>query len=102
MKIEILNKLLDIVVNCTVPGCAGGIALFLLSYKKGHYKNNKYFIKFCIEIFGAMITATFITSGLFQNNYQIPIAFMIGVGWVNVLQKIRVKVTSLVEKKLNN
>lgn len=86
----------------TIPGGAGGIASFLLAVRNGHYRNNKYVVKFSVEFFGAMLTASFLIGLLSISNYQITaaFAFAIGIAWAKILQAIRSKITKIVESAL--
>jgi hypothetical protein len=93
------NKLISYVLFSTLPGGIGGLTCFLYGYKKGLYKNNRYFIKICIELFGAMFTATFL-SIIIINKFLPLIAFIIGLCWSAVIQTVRLKITSIVESIL--
>ena len=84
----------------SVSGCAGGVAMFVLGLKKGHYKNNKYITKLIIEIVGATLTASFITVFISSNTYKFGAAFLIGAAWANILQITREKITTIVEVAL--
>lgn len=86
----------------TLPGAAGGLVSFLAAYRRGHYRNNKNLEKFCIEILGAMTTASFV-SALFlstSTHYRVFIAFALGIAWSRVVQLIRNKITKIVETAL--
>jgi len=91
------QSLSKIIQHCTIPGLFAGIVLFLISYSKNHYKNNKYFVKLMIEIFGAAITATFIAQVIKEPAFRIITAFCIGLIWTKAIQLIRNKITRLVE-----
>jgi hypothetical protein len=91
------QALTNIILYSSFPGLVGGLALFLYAYSKNHYKNNKYKIKFIVELIGASITATFITMLISNPMYQSTAAFCIGLGWAKVIQIIRSKVTKLIE-----
>lgn len=97
---ELLSIIPPLVLYCTIPGGAGGLTLFLYAFQRGHYRNNKYFRKFTIEIIGAMITATFVTALISDGNLQVPLAFAIGIGWSRVVQIIRTKITKVIEAVL--
>lgn len=86
----------------TIPGGAGGLASFLLAVRNGQISNNKYIAKFSIEIFGSMLTASFLTSLISINDYRttIAFAFAIGIAWAKILQVIRTKITKIVEAAL--
>lgn len=83
-----------------IPGGAGGVAMFVLGLKKGHYKNNKYIAKLIIEIVGATLTASFITMFIDNSTYRVGTAFVIGVAWASILQIVRTKITKIVEVAL--
>ena len=92
-------------IYAAVSGGAGGLAFFLLGLRRGHYRNNKYFSKVSIEVFGAAITALFLASILVpSNNYKIiaAVAFAIGVAWSEILQTLRIKITEIVEVALRD
>lgn len=99
---KIINDIPPLIRLCTLPGGAGGIVWFLLAYKRGHYRNNKYTAKFSVETIGAMITATFIGILFIQARYQVQIAasFAIGIGWSGIIQIVRTKITKIVEAAL--
>ena len=100
MIVKLVNDILPIVINCSLPGIAGGIVLFLWALKNNHYHNNKFIRKFSIELLGAMLTATFITMLFKQGTHQVPIAFIIGIGWSGIIQMLRTKVTKIIEAAL--
>lgn len=91
-----------VLLYTTLPGGAGGLASFLLGLKRGHYRNDKYAAKFSIEIFGAMVTASFLVLLLPAEDYRIPIAFVIGIAWASILQSLRTKITKIVEAALGD
>ena len=92
-----LKSLWYIILHCTIPGLAAGIALFIYAYSRNYYKNNKYFIKLIVELIGAAITATFIAIYFNDPLVQITIAFCVGLSWVRILQLIRKKITKVIE-----
>jgi len=97
MDVDIIVKFKDMIYYSTIPGCAGGIAFFLLKLQKGRFKNNKYIAKFFIEVLGAMTTASFVPMLINKNGYQSVAAFFIGVAWSNIIQIIRIKITKIIE-----
>jgi len=91
-----------VVLHCTIPGLFAGIVLFLYSYTKKHYKNNKYLAKLITELLGAGITATFIAQFLKDPGLRIIVAFCIGLTWTRTIQLMRTKITRIVEVLLEN
>jgi len=90
------NKIIPYIILATIPGGIGGLTCFLYGYKKGLYRNNMYIRKICIELLGAMFVSTFI-SFVITNKYLPVVAFILGLFWTNVIQLLRVKITSFVE-----
>jgi hypothetical protein len=78
-----------------LPGACGGVALFLYGYKTGHFKNNKYKIKFTVEVIGAATTAGFLAV-IFPHDYRIVAAFLIGISWSAIIQMARNKISKIV------
>jgi hypothetical protein len=93
---DLLDAVVPIFMFSTLPGALGGVGTFLFSVKKGHYKNNKYFIKFTIEIFGAMLFASFF-GPLFPEKALILSSFCIGLSWAALVQVVRSKITKVVQ-----
>ncbi len=91
--------IMHVLLYTSMPGAAGGFALFLFGIKRGHYRNNKYIVKCTVEILGAAVTATFIGS-FFPQSYRIGAGFLIGLTWVNIIQISRSKITKIVETAL--
>ena len=101
--------IIKVTIYSIIPGCAGGIACFLLMLKKGQVENNKYIAKFFTEVFGALITAPILTVSFFTASFAqmfinefgyhlvIPTAFALGVAWSNIIQIIRTRVTKICE-----
>ena len=83
-----------------LPGAAGGLASFLNGLRLQHYKNNKYVAKFGIEVLGGAVTASSLVYAFRDNSLVWVFAFLIGTAWSQVLQKLRVKITKLVEAAL--
>ena len=100
MYSEFFANLKVVMFYSTLPGAAGGIVCFLLALKKDHYRNNKYLVKFTIEVAGAMLTASFVTALITSQIYKLLPAFLIGVAWSNIIQMIRYKITKIVEAAL--
>lgn len=100
MESELIQYIVSTALNTTLPGAAGGLASFLLALRMGHYRNNKYLAKFSIEIAGAMVTASFLTTLISTGSYQPTAAFFIGIGWVGIIQLARRKITKVVEATL--
>lgn len=92
-----MDSLNQIVIYSCLPGCAGGITAFLFAIKKGHYRNNKYFSKFSVEIIGALLTALFLSMHVTSLTNRTILAFALGVAWSGVIQIIRTKITKIVE-----
>jgi len=83
-----------------LPSAAGGLVSFLVALKAGHYKNNRYFAKSTIEIFGGGVTGVFLSYLFKESSYLWVIAFVIGTAWSQLLQRIRGTVTRMVEGAL--
>lgn len=92
-----LPQILTVLLYSTLPGALGGFVAFLFGVLKDEYKNNRYLIKFSIEMLGAMITASFISILFESNTYRAVISFVLGVGWVGIIQVLRIKITKVVE-----
>jgi hypothetical protein len=90
----------DVLVFALLPGAAGGLASFLAGLKAQHYKNNKYIVKFGIEVIGGAMTASWLVYVLRENQYVYVFSFLIGTAWSQILQKIRTKVTRIIEAAL--
>ena len=95
------------VINLSIAamsGAIGGLALFLFSLRRGHYKNNYFKKKAAIEIAGAFCVAPFIGThfGALDNNlYRLLLAsFVSGTCWSIILQVFRSKVTKFIEALL--
>jgi hypothetical protein len=82
------------------PGGAGGLSSFLAGLKSNHYRNNRYLSKFCIEVVGGALTASSLVYVFKDNQYVYVFAFVIGTAWSQILQRIREKVTTLVESAI--
>ena len=100
MGIEEIINLKTMFFFTILPGGAGGLVLFLFSLKKGRYRNNKYLAKFVIEILGAMLTASFLSTLITSSYYKPIAAFVVGIAWANIIQIIRGKITKIVEAAL--
>ena len=83
-----------------LASAAGGLISFLLAFKGGHYKNNKYFAKSTLEIFGGGVTGSFLSYLFKESAYLLVIAFVIGTAWSQLLQRVRSTVTRMVEGAL--
>jgi hypothetical protein len=90
----------QILLWCTLPGAAGGLAGFLYALRRGHYRNNRYVPKLLIELLGATVTASAISLVVSPSDKLVLVAFCIGVGWANLIQLVRKKITRLVEAAL--
>jgi len=83
-------------------GGAGGLISFLVALKLDHYKNNRYIRKSSIEILGGAVTAACLVYVLRENPYVYPFAFLIGTSWSHIIQRLRSKITSVVEAALGD
>lgn len=90
----------DFLLFMLLPGSAGGLMSFLAALKGEHYRNNKYLTKFAVEVVGGAVTASSLVYVLRENPYVYVFAFLIGTGWSQILQKLRAKVTRIVEAAL--
>jgi hypothetical protein len=85
-----------------VLGAAGGLASFLLALKQNKYKNNRYLRKSGIEVVGGAVTAACLVYA-FRGNTLVPVfAFLVGTAWSQILQRLRSKITRLVEAALGD
>lgn len=100
MELDLIQRIISTVLYTTAPGAAGGLVSFLLALKRGHYRNNKLFAKFSIEVIGAMVTASFLSVLIESHSYQITVSFLIGIGWTGIVQLARAKITKVVEVAL--
>lgn len=98
--ISILSEQLSPIFVGGLPGAFGGIAIYIYGHKKGHYRNNKFRAKFFIEVFGASITAYFLTLMIDDGPKKAAIAFVIGMYWSNIIQRARTKITAIVDAAL--
>ena len=94
------DQLSVMVYCCSLPGAAGGLCIFLISLKRGHYKNNRYLAKLSVELLGALVTATALASMWQTSGYQQAAAFAIGITWTSIVQILRQKITKIVEAAL--
>jgi hypothetical protein len=83
-------------------GAAGGLTSFLVALKQDHYKNDRYIKKSSIEILGGAVTATCLVYVFRENQYVYAFSFLIGTAWSQIIQKIRTKITSIVEAALGD
>ncbi|MGG5572473.1 hypothetical protein [Vibrio diazotrophicus] len=83
-------------------GALGGLASFLLAIKKGHYKNNRYVMKFLVEVFGAAITTYFVMEVLDIQKFSTGVAFFVGTGWAAIIEGIRTRITAMVNAALGD
>jgi hypothetical protein len=95
-----LHIVLTFVFYTLLPSAAGGLASFLVALKLGSYRNNRYFAKSTIEVFGGAVTGCFLSVFFKDNPYVVSIAFLIGMAWSQLLQRIRVTITRMVEGAL--
>ena len=98
---EISQTILSMLMYASFPGAFGGIAGFLLAVNRGHYRNNKYVVKFLTESIGATLTATFLAlligDLINQEKYLVAIAFVVGLAWGGIIQAFRAWITGMVE-----
>ena len=83
-------------------GAAGGLTSFLVALKQDHYKNDHYIRKSSIEVVGGAITATCLVYAFQENQYVYVFTFLIGTAWSHIIQRIRSKITSIVEAVLGD
>ena len=74
---------------------------FLFALKRSHYRNNKYFAKASIELFGAMLTASFFSVIITSSRLRPLLAFAVGISWSVVIQTARIKITKVIEATLD-
>jgi len=88
-------------LTSSVPGAAGGLASFLVSYQRGHYRHNKIPRKIMTEILGGGIVATamaFLLLDYYQNmGWVIVSTFAVGTCWASLVQMIRSWITRVVK-----
>jgi hypothetical protein len=80
----------------SLPGAAGGLALFLYSLKNGRLKNNKHLSKATIEVLGGLLVASFVA---FEPRPLI--GFGVGLTWSGVVHVVRQKITVTVRAVLS-
>ena len=104
MSEGLISDIGRLLLQVSLPGAGGGLALFLLGLRGGRYRNNRYVAKLCLEIAGAAVTASFLAKLvayiLNRQEFLSPIAFLVGLAWVSVVQWARAKVTTIVEAAL--
>ncbi len=99
--------MIELIQNYSIPGFAGGTAIFLYGIRNKHYKNNQYFVKFIVEIGGSTITATFLSSLFFiilkeTALTQFVVPFLIGLGWAKIIHAARHLITKKVMDAIKN
>ncbi len=99
MSTDLLQIQLFVLVTL---GAAGGLTSFLVALKQDHYKNNRHIKKACIEIFGGAVTATCLVYIFRENRYVYVFTSLIGTAWSHIIQRIRSKITSIVEAALGD
>jgi len=92
---------LSFVFSMLLPSAAGGLVSFLLAFRAGHYKNNRYIAKSTVEILGGAVTGSFLSYPFAENAYLPVIAFLIGGAWSQLLQRLRATITRMVEGALS-
>lgn len=87
-----------------LAGAAGGLALFLLGIRRGTYKNNQLVRKASIEILGGAIVAFFATLPFSASEIEVrvTIAFVAGLSWTVIIQRLRSRVTAIVEAAIGS
>jgi hypothetical protein len=85
-----------------LAGAAGGLTSFLAALRAQHYKNNKYIAKSVIEISGGAVTAVFLSYLFLETSYIWVIAFLIGSAWSQIVQRVRTRITRIVEAALGD
>jgi hypothetical protein len=93
---------LEFLILMLWPGAAGGLASFLNGLRLQHYKNNKYLAKFGIEVLGGTVTASSLAYVFHEYALASVFAFLIGFAWSQVLQRLRTKITKIVEAALGD
>lgn len=84
-----------------VAGAAGGLAWFLCNVQLGRIRNDKHVRKAVLEVVGGMMTGLFLSFSLGHLPQRI-VAFVMGLCWSEVAQRIRAKVTTIVVAALSN
>ena len=87
-----------IILFRSVPGIGGGIVSITYGLKMGYYKNDRILNKALIEVIGATITPTFVSSMFDYETYLFFVSFAIGFSWSKIMQVIRQKITKLLGK----
>jgi hypothetical protein len=98
LQFAALEPLRPVLYYATIPGGFGGAASALYAIQRGKYANNKYVQKIMIEIFGAMIVASFVSYYLWRD--QPFLAFASGLTWSAIIQVVRRWITRMVEAAL--
>jgi hypothetical protein len=83
-------------------GAAWGLTSFLVGLKQDHYKNNRYIKKSIIEVIGGAVTATCLVYVFRENQYIYVFAFLIGTAWSHIIQRLRSRITRIVEAALGD
>jgi hypothetical protein len=83
-------------------GAAGGLISFLVALRQDHYKNDRYIKKSSIEVLGGAVTASCLVYVFRESQYVYVFAFLIGTAWSHIIQRIRSKITSIVEAALGD
>lgn len=102
-----IESVVKIFFLCTIPGAFGGVLAFIWANYKGHYKNNKYVVKFFLEAFGGLLVASFIGQMVIYNfdgseSASLFFSFTLGVFWATVVQALRGFITRHVEGLINS
>jgi hypothetical protein len=84
----------------------GGAAGYMAGHLVDHYRKNRHLRKMTIEIVGALLTAPWLAATMplpcvdcLRN--RIFLAFCFGVAWSGVIQHIRMRATSVVDRALS-
>jgi|SRR6516225_8800063 hypothetical protein len=81
-------------------GAVGGLSSFLIALKFDHYKNNRFVRKLAIELVGGAVAAPPLGYMFKESQYVYILAFLIGTMWAHILQRVRNRVTNLVDAAL--
>lgn len=87
-------------IQLALFGGIGGLLWFIYGVRHGHHKNNKYLIKFSVEVVGAsclgFVTAPLLLSVFEKTPAALRIAGVaVGMNWSELVQLIRSWITEL-------
>ena len=95
-----MNGYQAILAYSTLPGAAGGLAIFLYAIRRGRIRNNKHVRKALLDVGGAMLVASFVAlpfGPLPEHSTRVMLAsFIAGLFWTNTIEIIRERLTQMV------